>query len=188
VPRFVETATDRCAQFQEFWSDLPKSGLLPHSRDFLGAPEPALIPHVYIMELSDDGPLIRFMGTALVTLHGRDLTGQLFAEGLPTTIRDPLTHNCSNVAAHPCGLLELAEFKSATGRPFQMETVMLPLAVDEGRMSRVCTFSSILEDLHNEDRDSISFQGRQEPGWFDIGAGCPNTSLRYPDPTSTESP
>lgn len=133
------------------------------------------------MELSEDGPLIRFMGTALVTLRGRDLTGQLFAEGLPPTIQDTLRDNCSNVAGHPCGLLELAEFKSATGRPSQMETVMLPLAVDEGRMTRVCSFSAILEDLHSEDRDDPRFHGRKQSSWIDIGAGFPDTRPKYGD-------
>ncbi len=135
-----------------------------------------MIPHVYILELSGDGPLIRFMGTALVTLRGRDLKGQLFTDGQPDATRASLIRNCSQVSARPCGLRELAEFNSATGRAFRMETIMLPLAVDDGRMPRVCSFSTILEDLHSEDRDSPRFRGRHESTWFDIGAGCP------PDP------
>lgn len=182
MPSFVETVTDRCARFQDYWSGLPKSEPIPHTRDFLRAPEPELIPNVYILELSDDGPLIRFMGTALVALRGRDLTGKLFTDGLPDSFRKVLVHNCAMVAQQPCGLLELAEFKSSTGRPFRMESIMLPLAVDKGRMPRVCSFSALLEELSHEDRDDPRFNGRKQSDWFDIGAGCPASRPIYSGP------
>lgn len=146
---------------------------MPHTRDFLTNPDPALISQVYILEVTEQGPLIRFMGTGLVDLRGVDLTGKIFGEGLPDEALRGLSRNCRTVVGHPCGLSEVAEFSNAVGRIMRMETVMLPLAVDGGRAERLCTFSYILETSGDDDLAEMRFQAGNALSWIDIGAGLP---------------
>lgn len=166
--------SEPCGRFYAQWAGLITNGLMPHSRDFLTDPDPSLISSVYILEVTPQGPLIRFMGTGLVEIRGQDLTGKIFGAGLPEEAFAGLKRNCISVAEHPCGFSEVAEFSTSIGRFMRMETVMLPLAVDEGRASRLCTFSQILETSGEDDLADMQFKSGKRVGWVDIGAGVPD--------------
>lgn len=165
--------SEPCRRFYDQWSGLITKGITPHSRDFLTDPDPSLISNVYILEVTDQGPLIRFMGTGLVEIRGQDLTDKIFGAGLPEDAVAGLKRNCVAVAGHPCGFSEIAEFSTSTGRFMRMETVMLPLAVDEGRANRLCTFSQIIETSGEDDLADMRFKAGKRVGWIDIGAGVP---------------
>lgn len=149
---------------------------MPHTSEFLNKHVPQLISSAYILELTDDGPLIRFMGTALVDLIGKDLTNTIFGARLSPELLEGVMSNCHAVISHPCGLNEITEFASAVGRPLKLETVMLPLAVDAGRLPRLCSFSHLIEAPAEKDRSDLRFQSNRRYVWFDIGAGVPSTS------------
>jgi hypothetical protein len=180
LPAYVSTETQDGARFQDYWSSLPREGLTPHTRDFLTTPDPALISRVLILEVNDDFLLVRFMGTNLVSLMGVDVTNKEFGAGLPDSVRATFLFNCHAVIGQPCGLHEVTEFVSATGRPFRMETLMLPLAVDEGKPPRICSFSAILEEVETEEKDRLRFHAKRDAAWFDIGSGVPDGSPQYP--------
>lgn len=165
--------SESCQEFYRQWSNLVSQELAPHTRDFLTNPDPSLISNVYVLEVTELGPLIRFMGTGLVELRGKDMTNTIFGAGLPQEQLDGLVRNCASVTGHPCGLAEVAEFSTSTGRSMRMETVMLPLMVDDGRASRLCTFSQVLESPRDEDLAELRFKSGKKVIWIDIGAGVP---------------
>ena len=148
---------------------------MPHTTDFLHNPDPGLISFVHIMELVEDGQLVRFMGTGLVDLWGEDRTNQILGAASPEELKKDFDYRVNRVVSHPCGLVEISEFSSPSGRPFDMETVVLPLDVDEGRPARYCSFSKIIEPLQREDSLEARYKQTHHQTWLDIGQGVPTT-------------
>lgn len=166
--------SEPCRRFCDHWESLKGDGGVPHTSEFLNQHDPQLISSVYILEITDGGPLIRFMGTELVDLIGKDLTNTIFGDRLSPDLLAGVTANCEAVVSHPCGLNEITEFASAVGRPLKLETVMLPLEVDAGRPPRLCSFSHLIEAPAEDDRSDLRFQANRRYAWFDIGAGVPS--------------
>ncbi len=164
-----------CKQFFDQWKVLAGVQVMPHTTDFLLNPDPTLISFVHIMEMTDQGLLVRFMGTGLVDLWGEDRTNQILGAALPEELKKNFDHRCVIVVSHPYGLIELSEFSSPTGRPFQMETVALPLAVDVDRPLRFCSFSKVVEPLQQKDSFEARYKKTHHKTWIDIGNGVPNT-------------
>ncbi len=165
--------TEQCRAFYEHWRALGSNDLLPHTRDFVDRPDPALIPFVVILDVTERGPVFRFMGTALVELWGRDQTNTIFGAGLPEPAIQAMRGNCEGIAMHPCGMIEVAEFISPSGRSFQMESIMLPLAVDDGRPPRLCSFCQPLDDVDEFEDKGSRYKTKQRVSWIDLGFGIP---------------
>jgi hypothetical protein len=146
---------------------------MPHTREFLDLADPTLILFTTILEVTESGSIIRFMGTALVELWGSDHTNTIFGAGLPEPAIDTLRANCDFIATHPCGMAELAEFTNPSGRPFFMESIMLPLAVDEGRPLRLCSFSHSLDEVDAYEDKGSKYRTKRRVGWMDVGSGVP---------------
>lgn len=158
------------------WRSLAGDEKMPHTSDFLNNPDINLIPFVEIVELTDEGQLVRFMGTGLVELWGADRTNQIFGDALPPDMKQGLDERSRTLVEHPCALVVLADFISPTGRPFAMETVLLPLAVDDGKAPRLCSFSKVLDPLEREKGLEARFKATRHQTWLDIGCGVPSFS------------
>lgn len=163
-----------CIQFFAQWKQLARDTLMPHTSAFLNDPVPELIPFVQILDLIQEGQRIRFMGTGLVDLCGRDSTNEIFGETLPPEMKSALDRRSHTLVEHPCGLMVLADFSSPTGRPFSMETVLLPLAVDTGRPPRICAYSKVIDEIDQDDGATARFEQAQTHSWLDIGCGVPD--------------
>ena len=78
---------EECKQFLDQWKALAGAEVMPHTTDFLHNPDPALISFVHIMEMTEQGQLVRFMGTGLVDLWGEDRTNQVLGMDLPEELK-----------------------------------------------------------------------------------------------------
>ena len=170
--RSVSLETEPCRIFLRHWSELPKTGLIPHSRAFLDAAPAALMPYVMIQELMPEGLLVRFYGTGLEKRWQHDLTGRFFAEHYPQPARERLRSNVSHLVSHPCGMHQMNGSTSSAGRKMLSELVVLPLAVDAGRPHRVVGFSQPMETL-NVHEHGAQFVQTAVCEWFGIGDGTP---------------
>ena len=164
---------EECRRFLDQWKALAGAEVMPHTSDFLHDPDPALISFAHIMEITDRGQLVRFMGTGLVDLWGEDRTNQIFGTALPKEVKGELDRRSKTLATHPCGLIEVSEFSSPTGRPFEMETVVLPLSVDSGKPLRYCSFSKVIEPLERDEGYEARYKSTHHQTWIDIGNGVP---------------
>lgn len=176
-------STKSCREFYASWQGLRQAKDVPHTRAFLNNPDPKTIPSVLILEVTETGLLIRFMGTAVVERWGRDDTNTLFGgAGFPENVVEAMLENCRALVEHPCGVVEVAAFSTRVGLPFHMETVMLPLAVDAGKPPRICSFSQMLDHVKDDGEAEHSFKGKRSMAWIDIGFGTPSPAPRVVNP------
>ncbi|MEQ8509200.1 MAG: PAS domain-containing protein [Rhodospirillaceae bacterium] len=176
-------STDSCWKFYTLWHELRNGDAIPHTRSFLNNPEPKFIPSVLILEVTEAGLLIRFMGTSVVERWGRDQTNTLFGSaGFPQSVVEAMLENCRALVDQPCGVVEVAAFSTRVGLPFRMETVMVPLGVDAGRPPRICSFSQMLDHVKEGDKQEPRFKGKRSMSWIDIGFGTPSPAPRVVNP------
>lgn len=169
----IETAS--CRAFYRHWQSLRDADEIPHTVDFLDRSDPVLIPQAMILEITENGTIFRFVGTSLVELWGVDQTNTVFGAGLPDKVRHALTQNCNTVVTQPCGMVEVAEFVTRSGRPFHMESLLLPLAVDLGRPPRICSFSHVLDEIEEHEDKDPRYRSKRQDRWLDVGCGVPDT-------------
>jgi len=61
-----------------------------------------------ILEIVEQGSLIRFMGTSLVEIWGSDPTNTIFNARLPKSARRSMAANVSAIVGQPCGMFDVA--------------------------------------------------------------------------------
>lgn len=164
-----------CARFFDHWRALAGAAMVPTAEAFLDHAPLDLMPYVYIHDLTDQGLLVRFMGTGLARRWRHDLTGTLFGEHLDAADRAHLIDTARLVVTRPCAMRQRGRLGSSAGRPVPFEAVAVPLAVAPGRPPRLMIFSQILEDLSGEEH-SRSFDAPGSREWIDLGAGVPPPS------------
>ncbi|GEM_PF-1206345 len=172
-------ATESCRAFYQSWNDLRENGEIPHTRAFLDQHAPRLMPNAFILELTEEGPVIRFMGTALVELWGGDYTNKVFGGDLSEQATISLRANSRHVVEQPCGMVEVSEFVARSGLSFQMEAVLLPLTVDLDRPPRFCSFSQLIDPLDGHQDGVAKYKNKQKANWIDVGFGVPDTAPNH---------
>lgn len=90
-----------------------------------------------------------------------------------------LRTNSRHVVGQPCGLAEISEFAARSGLLFQMEAVLLPLAVDSDRPARFCSFSQLIEPLDGHQDGVSKYKTKKTATWLDVGFGVPDTEPHY---------
>ena len=170
--------TPQCRDFLEHWQGLRQGEALPHTGAFLDVAPARLMPHVYILECQEDRFLVRFMGTGLVEFWQRDLTGSAIADQVQPEDRAKIDERALAAVNTPCGFWQLGDIQSTQGRALAYEAVTLPLAVDEGRASRLVT-CSVLMDPPRLREYGVHYIPRARRAWVDIGAGVPQLTAEF---------
>jgi hypothetical protein len=170
-------AGEGCRAFLAHWLSLPREGAVPLSRVFLDRPPAALMPHVMIQELWPEGLMVRFMGTALVERWQHDITGRYLGESVPAAQREQLYFHGHKVATHPCGLHQIGEVRSSTGRTLAFEAVILPLGAAADRPPRLVSFSEMALPFGRQEHTD-RFMNPVALHWLDLGAGVPDVPTR----------
>lgn len=167
-------ANSRGQAFVDHWRQLARRDgmLIPHSTDYLDHAPAALMPAMFIQEVLDEGLMVRFMGTELVSRWRRDDTGKIFGAHLSAQDRARTVRAGKIVTEHPCGMVQHGVMKTTAERTAIFEAILLPLAVEAGRPKRMVVFS-ILNDPLARDEHGKQFSAPGEREWFDIGAGLP---------------
>lgn len=176
APLLSAFQSEGCKAFLMHWDSLPKVGLMPLSSTFLDRPPIQLMPYAMLEEVLPEGLKVRFMGTAMAERWQHDITGRFLGEGLPKEKFDLLYKNGAAVAMHPCGMRQLGEIRSSTGRAVHFEAVLLPLGVEAGRPPRLIAYSYLLDTLGRQEHNASFFQSADSV-WLDIGAGIPGAGV-----------
>jgi len=164
-------------RFCAHWQSLPRADglLMPHLRDFLDNVDPALQPHVALVDIPDDGDWsLRLYGTGRMNAFGRDLSGVNPLIVYDEKIRPLVVDSVAQVLAHPCGWKTIREISTLSGLANRGASISLPLATDADSPKCIVNYTNLVEPVAHRDR-----QGRvdliSEWEWMDIGAGVPES-------------
>jgi hypothetical protein len=162
-----------CHAFLEHWCAVRGDGLVPRSEKFLDCAPPQFMPNTYIVEIGSEGAIVRFQGTDLVQAWGKDFTNEELHSRRNEGLKERSLHNMRQVVAHkPCGYVVRITFSSSMGRRMHTEIMVLPLAVQPGRLPRLVCYS--LKDPKREVEETLNFYlETHRADWIDIGAGVP---------------
>lgn len=165
---------DKLKDFYNHWAGLPRDGLVPSLREFLGHPSPEFQPYVAIYDVVDNAASLplRLFGTGLVSFNGGDLTGKDFLLSAEPELRDTISYTVRKQLEHPCGRTDIREVSSSSGKSVETQSLSLPLETEDGRPPSIVLFLNY--------RDTIGYGETlgavleiSSIRWVDIGAGVP---------------
>lgn len=165
---------DKLKAFYDHWAGLPKEGLVPSLREFLGQPSPEFQPYVAIYDVEDGGKRLplRLFGTGLVSFNGGDLTGQDFLMSAQPELRETISYTARTQIEFPCGRTDLRRLSTTQGKNVETQALSLPLTTGEGKPPSIVLYLNYKETVgYGETLESMmEMRGIR---WVDIGAGVP---------------
>ncbi len=171
-----EFANNDTKVFYDYWMSLA-DGAVPHYRAWDPVCVPAQMPWCTIIERGGEtGFQLRFAGTAVCAFYEEEITGQPIGKRLDARARAFYFSRLDETLSRPCGAFLLTQARSETGRDCLFETLVLPLADDNGVGVRLLMHRAIIERVAYGDASSkFSIPDRLE--WIDLGAGVPADDL-----------
>jgi hypothetical protein len=123
----------RLIELCRYWAAKRRGGALPGRRDVDPMELRALLPHLFLLDVVRSTSLLfrfRLVGTALVELSGRDLTGETIGEEQYGAGTDWILDTLGRVAREAAPVAQRIDM-GWTGRPVRRaEVAFLPLASD----------------------------------------------------------
>lgn len=161
-----------CYAFLAYWQSLRDGQPMPTTERFLDDCSPAFAGVIYILEITDTGPVVRLQGTQLEQAWSRDLTGQDFFPGRSARFKACAGANMRKVLEHPCGHLVRSTYATSKGRKITSDWIQLPLAVRPGRAPRIV--GAVFQPAtHNFAETAIHHFELHRLAWLDAGCGVP---------------
>ena len=167
--------TAEVSRFYAAWQELRSENAVPHYRRVFEAIDHALIPQIAVLEETPAAArggvrhIVRFLGTRLVELWGRDITDQDWLGELPPRRADSWRRNAQAVLDHPCALYSFRFFRLRERSDVDMEVLNLPAANDPSRPRRLIKFIQEVRPVPY----SLAEDGPAERRWLDLGFGVP---------------
>lgn len=164
-------------RFCAHWQTLPKAEgrLIPHLDSFLAEVDPALQPHMALVDIPDDGDWsLRLYGTGRMNAFGRDLSGVNPLIVYDEKIRPLVAQSVAQVLAHPCGWKTIREITTLSGSANKGASISLPLATNDGEAACIVNYTTLVEPIAHDDRHG-RVNAITEWEWMDIGAGVPQS-------------
>ena len=159
--------------FIDWWASLRAENRVPTFEAFLNNPPLSLLPSCYIVYMVGNNVILRFQGAELVDRWHRDFTGKELLDWFETEARARCFENFSHIVGHSCGFLTRATMATAKDRSVFSDAVQLPLADEDGRVTRVVGYS--YRALERERREYVvRLCDTHDTFWFNIGAGIPD--------------
>jgi len=171
---FIASLGHSFLNFWDYWSSLPRVGLVPLLRDYLDNVDPALQPNVIIMDLMSPSDInIRLAGTAVVASVG-EITNSNADEIYERAVKSRALEQAWAAANHPCGYTVLRTYRTLSGLRDTGRAFLLPVETTSDRKS-VVIYNGI------PDFDEATFEEKliqtvidyYDLDWIDIGAGTP---------------
>jgi hypothetical protein len=159
--------------FSAHWRSMREGVIMPTFEHFLDKPSGRFASSSYILELTDEGALVRYQGTALVERWMRDFTGKEIHEGRHPSFKARSMANMRHVAEVPCGYLVSLTYGTSTGRQMRTNLLQLPLGVKPGRPPRIVCLASMEEGRAGEETIA-KYLETHNSDWLDLGAGVPD--------------
>ena len=163
--------------FADHWIALPKTGLVPHRRDFLPERLGRALAHVVVHELmAPDDIRLRLVGSMIARAYDEEITGRNYLDMVPEERRAAASEPFFLACGTPCGMY--TRMRSVAWRGLTMERVSLgyPVRDDSGvRWFYSCsTTEPIGEPDFDFDNDGFATVTDVLDRFFlDIGAGRP---------------
>ncbi len=126
--------TGRLAQLLAYWQRLNPGGL-PLRRDIdLVRMNPAILPHVFIVDVLDGGQRFRwrFIGAHIVRHAGTDDTGLDLDISVTPSMRATIIGHYQQVARGRQPLCHRGDFVGRDRRTYRYERLLLPVLADDG--------------------------------------------------------
>jgi hypothetical protein len=185
--RFFAGLPDAAQDMRDFantYFALAGDETVPSLESFFDNPPITLLPRVVIADIEDaENFTVRFFGTAVVTLIGRDPTGMTAAQTRSKGLGGRYAHVSWASVTHPCGYLSrrLIYRQKAPGvkeAAFDLLTLALPARRRNGIHTLIQFHSSphlaASQDLPMQDSVGIKVLPLS---WLDIGAGVPGKAI-----------
>lgn len=172
-----EAAREAVKKFLAFWKSLPRGeGGLPSLRGMLDHADPALQPHVALVDVVPPRSMpIRLFATAREHRFGQNLTGIDALDLYPAAMRDRVWTSGVAVVSRPCGLLTERTMTSVRGASLKILSLSVPLAVLPGAPKCLANFSATI-GMAPDRHDIAEVNAIGPPVWLDFGYGVPSTS------------
>lgn len=146
---------------------------MPHVRTFLDNADPALQPHVALVDInSREDWTLRLYGTGRVNSFGRDLSGINPIDVYAPNVQPLLIDCVAAVVRQPCGWRSKRKVITVKGMTNNGSGVTLPLATDDGKPDCIVNFMVFSEPIAHNDRQAM-VDDIPNWEWMDIGAGVP---------------
>lgn len=163
--------------FAAHWRSMREGAAMPTSERFLDNPSARFAAFSYILELTDEGAIVRYQGTELVARWMRDFTGKELHDGRHPAFKERSLSNMRQVAEVPCGYLVRLTFGTSTGRQMRSDLLQLPLGVKPGRPPRIVCLAS-WEEIREVEETVAKYLETHDTEWLDLGAGVPDAPPR----------
>ena len=164
--------------FFELWQSLRGSNTLPSKRDFGPKNLRSLSAWFAVLCENEQGELyIRFSGTALDDVWGRNITGETIADTTLKGRRVPVRRFYGEILACPCGGYVSETFIKDSGAELRTNTLYLPVETEAGRKGIVSLWdiAGPGSRLHARLPRRCEIDGRQLhfANYLDLGHGVP---------------
>ncbi|WPZ36892.1 PAS domain-containing protein [Thalassobaculum sp. OXR-137] len=164
--------------FQRHWMELPKTGLVPHRRDFRPEALGRALAHMVVHELvSPDDIRLRLVGSMVARAYDEEITGRNYLEMVPEDRRQEASRPFFLACAQPCGMYTRMRSVAWRGLTMQRVSLSYPLRDDAGvRWFYSCsTTEPTGEPDFDFANDGIATVTEVlDRRYLDIGAGVPN--------------
>jgi hypothetical protein len=161
------------ALFLEHWRAIPKRDLVPTLADFLDRPHPTFQPWTQILDVEPAALPLRLVGTALVDLVGREITGLDHLSLFPEAIRVDALRRHHVIVRHPCGMHSVVPTKTVQGKELLLVGIGLPLRRKNGGHCVVRAIA-VADTLGFGDAVAEFEPSIRDRAWIDLGAGVPD--------------
>jgi hypothetical protein len=169
--------SDRSREFENFWRNVPRAGLVPHRRDVKPAHAPSLLRDIVILEAQfGEKPSLRFRlaGSAIQERVQGDITGADYLDLRPSEHRADTIAFARLITDHPCGFWQTLPMHYARGFAQNYEFTAFPLLGDNAPL--IIGLMNPLQGLVQ----SVAIKGKPLLAeastmlhFIDIGAGKP---------------
>ena len=175
----VAARSDRSREFEAFWRNLPKSGLVPHRRDVKPGRAAQLLRDIVMLEarLGEAPSLrIRLIGSSIQDRIQTNVTGRDYLDFRPEEYRAATIKSVKLMCTQPCGVWQVMAMHYERGFAQYFELTALPLLGDDADVPLVLGLMNPTGGLVR----AVSVRGRPIMAnsattydYIDIGAGKP---------------
>ena len=164
--------------FADHWAALPKTGLVPHRRDFHPEELGGALAHMVVHELvSSDDIRLRIVGSMIGRAYDEEITGRNYLDMVPAERRAAAARPFFAVCAAPCGMY--TRMRAVAWRGLTMQRVSLGYPVRDDGGVRWFYSCSTTEPSAEPDfdfcNDGVATVAEVlERRYLDIGAGVPD--------------
>ncbi|TNE64262.1 MAG: PAS domain-containing protein [Alphaproteobacteria bacterium] len=180
----LPTFTDLGRKLLQTWQDLPRRPgcALPYWDDVRAGPLAPIMKHIWVMEFRPPASMIiRFLGSEVVRLSGRDTTGEDFLSIRTNPARRSLTMAIYRTAYNtPCATMLRRTLSRPGFNPRDMLSTFAPLASEgEGHWLLIGVTETIEADNLPEDPGIAAYTTAEmfPPEFVDIGFGVPEGEI-----------